>query len=245
MLRYRHRDCHEFLGYVPTYHYSAPHKSKVIDFLQVPSPPPDPTLLDVPLIRLTEEQEMAKRRRIKNLITATSTELPSISPSAPFVDQSSETVIALASTATPHTVSRRVGKRAWLADPLVKLEAELNAEHASTKIEPFLAWESKLKCQGNPIPVNALVKGDKEHLLAFDLSKSLLLPEDMVGTEHMPDIQIIKSTVKSINRVRILKRFSEYLLGLFLARANRSLFCYRPSKKYISSWAALLTYGRR
>ncbi|KAF5933326.1 hypothetical protein HYC85_029497 [Camellia sinensis] len=85
VLRYSNRDCHELLGYIPTYRYSAPRRSRVTDFLRASSPPPDPTLPDVPLIWLTEAEKMAKRSRIKNLITAISTELPSISPPQPLL----------------------------------------------------------------------------------------------------------------------------------------------------------------
>ncbi|KAF5959342.1 hypothetical protein HYC85_000551 [Camellia sinensis] len=181
-LRYRHRDCHELLGYVPSYRYSAPCKSKVTDFLRAPSPSLDPTLPDVPLIRLTEEQEIAKRSRIKNLIA------------------SSRIVIALASIAAPHAESRRASKWARSADPSVELEVEFNAEHEPTEVEPVLAWQPKLKSRGGPILANASVKGDKEHLLAFNLSKSLLLPKDLIGIGHVPDTRLVKSAVKSMTR---------------------------------------------
>ena len=113
VLRYRNRDCNELLGYVSTYRYSAPRRSKVTDFLRAPSPPPDPTLPDVPLIRLTEVEEMAKRSRIKNLLTVTSTEIPTIQTRSPAAGQSSGPVVALASPAAGQSKQKahRASKR--------------------------------------------------------------------------------------------------------------------------------------
>ncbi|GMP57168.1 hypothetical protein CsSME_00021364 [Camellia sinensis var. sinensis] len=58
VLRYRHRDCHDLLGYVLSYRYTTPRRSRVIDFLK------------------------RKWPNGENLITATSTELRA-SPLAP------------------------------------------------------------------------------------------------------------------------------------------------------------------
>ncbi|GMQ10427.1 hypothetical protein CsSME_00053430 [Camellia sinensis var. sinensis] len=141
VLRYRNRDCHELLGYVPTYRYSAPCRSKVTDFLRAPSPPLDPTLPDVPFIRLTEAEEMAKRSRIKNLITATSTELPSIPTRTAVVGQSSGTMVALASPAAGQASkdNRRAGKRPRV-DPSAELVAELNTEQLAVTTDPTPTW---------------------------------------------------------------------------------------------------------
>ncbi|XP_028112691.1 mitogen-activated protein kinase kinase 1-like [Camellia sinensis] len=141
VLRYRNRDCHDLLGYTPTYKYSAPRRSKVTDFLRAPSPPPDPTLPDVPYIRLTEAKEMAKRSRIKNLIIATSTEIPSIQTCSPAAGQPSRTVVALASPAARQTSrdNRRAGKRPR-ADPSAELVAELNTEQPAVTADPIPPW---------------------------------------------------------------------------------------------------------
>ncbi|KAL7198677.1 hypothetical protein ACSBR2_021060 [Camellia fascicularis] len=198
VLRYSHWDCNELLGYTPTYRYSAPHRSKVTDFLRAPSSPPDPTLPDVPLIRLTEEQEMAKRSRIKNLLTATSAEIPSITTHSPAAGQSSGPVVALASPAAGQE-PRREGKR-LRADPSAELVAELTTEQPAVCVDPIPSWRPQLKHRGKDIPANASVKGDKEHLFTFDLSKALLLPSDVVGNDHVLDTQLVKSTVKSMTR---------------------------------------------
>lgn len=204
MLRYRHRDCNELLGYTPTYRYSAPRRSRVTDFLRVPSPPPDPTLPDVPLIRLTDEQEMAKRSRIKNLLTATSAEIPSVTTRSPAAGQSSAAIVALASPAPAARQSareaRRAGKRPR-ADPSAELVAELTTEHPAETPAPVPAWRPQLKHRGQDIPATASIKADKEHLLAFDLSKAFLLPGDVVGSDHVSDTRLVKSSVKSMARV--------------------------------------------
>ncbi|CAL5394170.1 unnamed protein product [Camellia sinensis] len=203
-LRYRDRDCNQLLGYSPSYRYSAPRRSKVTDFLRAPTPPPDPTLPDVPLIRLTEEQEMAKRSRIKNLLTATSTEMPSVVTRSPAAGQSSGAVVALASPATGQSnrepAPRRAGKRARV-DPSAELVAELTTEQPSDTPVPVPAWRPQLKHRGQDIPATASIKGNKEHLLAFDLTKALFLPSDVVGSDHVPDTRLIKSSVKSMARV--------------------------------------------
>lgn len=205
MHRCRKRDCHELLGYVPTYRYSAPHRSKVTDFFRAPSPPPDPTLPDVPLIQLTEEEEMANKSHIKNLLTTTSTRLPIIPPRTAAVGQSSETVVALASPAVGQASkeSRWAGKRPC-SDPSVELVAELNTEQPVVTTDPTSPWKPQLKHQGKEIPATAFVKGDNEHLLAFDLTKALLLPSDVVSSDHVPDTRLVKSSVKSMTRVRTL-----------------------------------------
>ncbi|GMQ06392.1 hypothetical protein CsSME_00051008 [Camellia sinensis var. sinensis] len=203
VLRYRHRDCNDLLGYTPTYRYSAPRRSRVTDFLRAPSPPPDPTLPDVPLIRLTEEQEMAKRSRIKNLLTATSAELPSVVTRSPAAGQSSSAVVALATPSAGQSSrepsARRAGKRAR-ADPSAELVTELTTEHPTDAPAPVPAWRPHLKHRGQDIPTTASIKADKEHLLAFDLSKALLLPSDVVGSDHVPDTRLVKSSVKSMAR---------------------------------------------
>ncbi|GMP99126.1 hypothetical protein CsSME_00046733 [Camellia sinensis var. sinensis] len=153
---------------------------------------------------------MAKRSRIKNLITATSTELPSIPPLTLKAGQTSEAVIALASTTSAHASkeSRRAGKRPRSADPTAELVTELSTEQLAEGSEPTPLWHPQLKHRGKKIPANASVKGDKEHFLAFDLTKALLLSSDVVGSEHVPDTRLVKSSVKSMTRVRALYIYS-------------------------------------
>ncbi|XP_028073553.1 uncharacterized protein LOC114275750 [Camellia sinensis] len=146
---------------------------------------------------------MAKRSRIKNLLTATSAELPSVSTRSPIAGQSSGAVVALASPPTGQSSrepsAQRAGKRAR-ADPSAELVAELTTEHPTDAPAPVPAWRPQLKHRGQDIPATASIKADKEHLLAFDLSKAFLLPSDVVGSDHVPDTRLVKSSVKSMAR---------------------------------------------
>lgn len=105
-LRYQHRDWAELLDVQPTYRYSGKRKTRVTDFLLEPSPELDPTLPQINLIPLTEEQEIAKRRAVRALITEqTSGEVQiEIAP----LGQQRETVVALPTT----RATSRPGKRA-------------------------------------------------------------------------------------------------------------------------------------
>ncbi|XP_028108699.1 uncharacterized protein LOC114307503 [Camellia sinensis] len=146
---------------------------------------------------------MAKRSRIKNLLTATSAEIPSVTTRSPAAGQSSAAVVALASPAPAAGQSareaRRAGKRPR-ADPSAELVAELTTEHPAETPAPVPAWRPQLKHRGQDIPATASIKADKEHLLAFDLSKAFLLPGDVVGSDHVPDTRLVKSSVKSMAR---------------------------------------------
>ncbi|XP_028105057.1 uncharacterized protein LOC114304083 [Camellia sinensis] len=146
---------------------------------------------------------MAKRSRIKNLLTATSAEMPSVVTRSPAAGQSNGAVVALASQATGQSsrepAPRRASKRAR-ADPSAELVAELTTEHLSDALVPVPTWRPQLKHRGQDISATASIKGDKEHLLAFDLSKALLLPGDMVGSDHIPNTRLVKSSVKSMAR---------------------------------------------
>ncbi|XP_028108967.1 uncharacterized protein LOC114307750 [Camellia sinensis] len=144
---------------------------------------------------------MAKRSRIKYLLTATSTEIPSVVTHSPAAGQSRGAVVALASQAAGESsqTTRRAGKRAR-TDSSAELITELSTEQPTVTADPTPAWRPQLKHRGKEIPTTASVKGDKEHLLAFDLSKALLLPSDVVGSDHVPDTRLVKSAVKSITR---------------------------------------------
>ena len=63
------RESPKLLDFEPSYRYTAPRKSRVTDFLRAPSPEPDPSLPPIKLVPLTTEQEMAKIRAIKSMIT--------------------------------------------------------------------------------------------------------------------------------------------------------------------------------
>ncbi|XP_028105495.1 uncharacterized protein LOC114304530 [Camellia sinensis] len=144
---------------------------------------------------------MAKRSRIKNLLTVTLAEIPSVVARSPVAGQSSAAVVALASPAAGQSgqETRRAGKRPR-ADPSAELITELATEQPVDRVSSIPAWRPQLKHRGKEIPANASIKGDKEHLLAFDLSKALLLPSDVVGSDHVPDTRLVKSAVKSMTK---------------------------------------------
>ncbi|XP_028068930.1 uncharacterized protein LOC114271514 [Camellia sinensis] len=146
---------------------------------------------------------MAKRSRIKNLLTTTSAEVPSVVTRSPTAGQSSGAVVALATQSAGQSSrepsARRAGKRAR-ADPSAELVTELATEHPTDAPAPVPAWRPHLKHRGQDIPATASIKADKEHLLAFDLSKAFLLPSDVVGSDHVPDTRLVKSSVKSMAR---------------------------------------------
>ena len=125
---------------------------------------------------------------IKNLLTATSGEIPSIVPHSRAAGQSSGPVVALAAPAAGQSKqeARRASKRPR-ADPSAELVAELNTKQPTETADPTPARRPQLKHWEKDIPANASIKGDKEHLLAFDLSKALLLPSDVVGSCHDPN----------------------------------------------------------
>ncbi|GMP96077.1 hypothetical protein CsSME_00044879 [Camellia sinensis var. sinensis] len=79
-LRYRNRGWAELLNFEPTYRYSGSRKTRVTNFLLEPSPEPDPALLQIRLIPLTEKQDMAKKRAVRALITETTAQLSRTKP---------------------------------------------------------------------------------------------------------------------------------------------------------------------
>ncbi|THG13171.1 hypothetical protein TEA_028722 [Camellia sinensis var. sinensis] len=96
--------------------------------------------------------------------------------------------------------SRQAKKRPRCADPIAKLVAELSTEQTAEASEPTPPWQPQLKHWGKEIPTNASIKGDKEHLLTFDLTKALLLPSDVISSDHVPETRLVKSSVKSMTR---------------------------------------------
>ncbi|GMP59075.1 hypothetical protein CsSME_00022500 [Camellia sinensis var. sinensis] len=125
----------------------------------------------------------------------------SITTHSQAAGQSSGPVVALASLGArqPRQEARRTGKRPR-ADPSTELVAELITEQPTITVDPTPPWRPQLKHRGKDIPATASIKGDKKHLLAFDLSKALLLPSDVVGSDHVPDTRLVKSSVKSMAR---------------------------------------------
>ena len=87
----------------PTYRYSGRRKARVTDFLLEEAPEPDPTLPEIRLIPLTAEEEMAKKNRVRALLTETNR------PEVPPPSQTQPAVVALPSQ---QPSSSRPSKRA-------------------------------------------------------------------------------------------------------------------------------------
>lgn len=90
-LRYPERSWAKLLNFEPTYRYNSRRKAKVTDFLLEASPKLDPNLPQINLVRTTAEQEMAKRNRVRALLTKTH------QAEVPQTGQSTEAVVALPS----------------------------------------------------------------------------------------------------------------------------------------------------
>ncbi|GMP47677.1 hypothetical protein CsSME_00015316 [Camellia sinensis var. sinensis] len=130
----KEREFHKLLGFEPSYRYTAPHRSRVTDFLRAPSPKPDPNLLPIKLVPLTAEQGMAKIQAIKSMITGESSD--SQPPEAtrgtfsmPAV-QEKGAVLALAS----EQVAGRSKKRSRRNPAEQHLADEDSTEHASADL---------------------------------------------------------------------------------------------------------------
>ncbi|GMP39559.1 hypothetical protein CsSME_00010349 [Camellia sinensis var. sinensis] len=102
-LRVEQRSWAKLLNFEPTYRYSGRRKARVTDFLLEDAPEPDPTLPQINLVPLTAKQEMAKRSRVRALLTETNR------PEVPQTGQTTETVVALPSQ---QPSSSRANKRA-------------------------------------------------------------------------------------------------------------------------------------
>ncbi|XP_028125783.1 uncharacterized protein LOC114322636 [Camellia sinensis] len=107
-LRVKERSWSKLLNFEPTYRYSGRRKAKVTDFLLEEAPEPDPTLPEIRLVPLTAEEEMAKRSRVRALLTETAR--PEVTPPS----QSQPAVVALPSQ---QPSSSRRTKRPRTAEP--------------------------------------------------------------------------------------------------------------------------------
>ncbi|GMP70139.1 hypothetical protein CsSME_00029115 [Camellia sinensis var. sinensis] len=85
-LRYPERSWAKLLKFELTYRYSGRRKARVTDFLLEEAPEPDPTLPEIRLIPLTAEEEMAKKNRVRALLTETNRlEVPPPSQTRPAI----------------------------------------------------------------------------------------------------------------------------------------------------------------
>ncbi|GMP57813.1 hypothetical protein CsSME_00021732 [Camellia sinensis var. sinensis] len=215
MLRHpaEERESPKLLGFEPTYHYIAPRKSRVTDFLRALSPEPDPNLPLIKLVPLTVEQEMAKIRAIKSMITgeASDSQPPEAAgeTSSTPAAQGEGAVLALASEQAVGRSKKRLRK-----DKAEQhLTDEDSTEHASTDLgdqteQPITGpskrssappvWLPELSYKGRAVCTTDSVYADKDYSLGFNMTKGLLLPVDMKKHDGLSDLKVLCSAVKSI-----------------------------------------------
>lgn len=198
-LRYHERSWAKLLNFKPTYRYSGRRKARVTDFLLEDAPEPDPTLPQINLVPLTADQEMAKKNRVRALLTETNrSEVP-----PPF--QTQETVVALPSQ-QPST--SRANKRARTNQAEQRLADEdetiLPPNHPPSP-QPELedranssVWSPTITFQNRAICATDSVVADKDHTLAFNLAKSVCLPPDMEHHKNLTELKAIRSATKSM-----------------------------------------------
>ncbi|GMP37607.1 hypothetical protein CsSME_00009212 [Camellia sinensis var. sinensis] len=202
-LRVKERGWAKLLNFEPTYRYSGRRKARVTDFLLEEVPESDPTLPEIRLVPLTAEEEMAKRSRVRALLTETTR--PEVTPPS----QSQPAVVALPSQ---QPSSSRRTKRARTAETEQVLVDE--EEHA---IQPSLPpspqpeptdradspkWAPPLTFNDRDIKTTDSVVAEKDHQLAFNLAKSVCLPKDM--EHHLKQLNTEMKSIRSASKSMIL-----------------------------------------
>ncbi|THF94545.1 hypothetical protein TEA_002657 [Camellia sinensis var. sinensis] len=190
----------KLLQFEPTYRYSGRRKARVTNFLLEDAPEPDPSLPEIRLIPLTAEEEMAKRNRVRALLTET-TRLEVTPPS-----QSQPAVVALLSQ---QPSSSRRTKRVRTAET-----EQILVDEAEPALPPSLpsspqpkpsdrttgSWAPKLTFNDRDIRDTDSIVAEKDHLLAINLAKGVCLPKDMEHHQKQLNTKLkaIRSTTKSM-----------------------------------------------
>ncbi|THG18004.1 hypothetical protein TEA_001399 [Camellia sinensis var. sinensis] len=200
-LRYPERSWAKLLKFEPTYRYSGRRKVRVTDFLLEEAPEPDPTLLEIRLIPLTAEKEMAKRNRVRALLTETNR------PEVPPPSQTQPAVVALPSqqpsSSRPSKRARSTPTEQQLVDedefipppsPQPILQPEQSDRADSSKWAPVLTFQDR------NIQETDSVVAEKDHWMAFNLVKSVCLPKDMEHHNNQlnTELKAIRSSTKSM-----------------------------------------------
>ncbi|XP_028108415.1 uncharacterized protein LOC114307223 [Camellia sinensis] len=228
------REASKLLGFEQTYHYTAPHKSRVTDFLRAPTPEPDPNLPPIRLVPLTAEQEMAKIRAIKSMITGEEGESqePEVTGGTSFTPtgQQEGTVLALVSKQPAGRSKKRLRKEQ--TGP--RLADEDSTDHVSTELgdqteQPQTdkskgpatppVWAPEFKYQGRAVSAEDSVYADKDYSLGFNLTKELILPADMKKHDELSDLKVLRSAAKSI----VLAAQKNYLAHNRMIKVRQSL----------------------
>ncbi|KAF5931654.1 hypothetical protein HYC85_027825 [Camellia sinensis] len=199
-LRCQERSWAKLLNFEPTYRYSGRRKARVADFLLEEAPEPDPTLPEIRLVPLTAEEEMAKKSRVRALLTET-TRPEEAPPSQP-----PPAVVALPSH---QPSSSRRTKRARTTETEPRLVDEDEAvipptlppcPQPESSDRTIGSWAPKLSFNDRDILDTDSVVAEKDHLLAINLAKSLCLPKDMEHHQKQltTELKSIRSATKSM-----------------------------------------------
>ncbi|THG14579.1 hypothetical protein TEA_004985 [Camellia sinensis var. sinensis] len=165
------RESPKLLGFEPTYHYTAPRKSRVTDFLCALSLEPDPSFPSIKLVPLTAEQEMAK---------------------IPATESIWEDFL--------HAGCARKGGCAssGLRTSCLGDQTEQSITEPSKRSSAPPVWSPELSYKGRAVSTADSVNADKDYSLGFNMTKGLLLPADMKKHEELSDLKVPRSAAKSI-----------------------------------------------
>ncbi|KAF5933745.1 hypothetical protein HYC85_029916 [Camellia sinensis] len=210
-LRCQERSWAKLLNFEPTYRYSGRRKARVTDFLLEEAPEPDLTLPEIRLVPLTAEEEMAKKSRVRALLTETTRPEPA-PPSQP-----QPAVVALPSH---QPSSSRRTKRARTAETEQVLVDEEPAIQPSLPPSPqpessdrtIGCWAPKLTFNDRDVLDTDSVVAEKDHLLAINLAKSVCLPKDM--EHHQKQLTTELKSIRSATKSMILDKYLRELVKL-------------------------------
>ncbi|CAL5363498.1 unnamed protein product [Camellia sinensis] len=171
---------------------------------------------EIRLIPLTAEEEMAKKNRVRALLTETTR--PEVTPPS----QSQPAVVALPSQ---QPSSSRRTKRARTAETERSLVDEEPALPPSLPPSPQPdpsdrttgSWAPKLTFNDRDIQDSDSVVAEKDHQLAFNLAKSVCLPKDMEHHQKQlnTELKAIQSSTKSMILVSNFGRFPVYFFNFY------------------------------
>ncbi|KAF5931622.1 hypothetical protein HYC85_027793 [Camellia sinensis] len=199
-LRCQERSWAKLLKFEPTYRYSGRRKARVTDFLLEEAAEPDRTLPEIRLVPLTAEEEMAKKSRVRALLTET-TRPEEAPPSQP-----PPAVVALPSH-QPSSSRRTKRARTTETEPRLVDEDEAvipptlpPSPQPESSDRTIGSWAPKLSFNDRDILDTDSVVAEKDHLLAINLAKSLCLPKDMEHHQKQltTELKSIRSATKSM-----------------------------------------------
>ena len=191
------------------------------DFLLEEAPEPDPNLPEIRLVPLTAEEEMAKKSRVRALLTAsTSAE----------VQTSTEVQPAVVALPSQQPSSSRPSKRARPTSTEQQLVDEVESIPQSPQPSPqpeqsdraeSPKWAPPLTFNDRDIKATDSVVAEKDHQQAFNLAKRVCLPKDM--EHHLKQLNTEMKSIRSASKSMILVNssvhfflceFSNFYFGL-------------------------------